>query len=765
MPSLKKLNVGKKLWFIIGSALAGIIVLISMSLVFLKDGQFREKEHMTRHLVESAHSVIDFYYTMARDGKMSREEAQASAIAAVKAMHFDDQDKEYFWINDMQPKVIMHPIKPELDGKDVSDLKDPRGKRLFVEFVDTVKAKKAGFVYYLWPKPGFVEPVLKVSYVKGFEPWGWIVGSGIYLDDVNALFWSNAKHYALAGMTIFFLILAMCWIVAKNITRTEESLRISEEKFFKAFHASPDGVVINSKAGGLFMEANEAFFRILGYGRDEVIGHTSLELGLWVDPRERSRIVERTDREGAVRDVEIRIRVKSGETRTFLWSSDVINLNDEECLIVTVRDITSQKENERQLLKSKAELTIKHEQLSALFSQVESVKREWERTLDCINDMVILLDREGRVRRCNRATAEFAGIPYEDIPGLDWQNLVQMPEVPSIRLDDRSGELYHEKLNRWFFFTCYPYSENGGPEGTGAVITIHDTTETKRAAMELGKAYAELKDAQTQLIQQEKMASIGQMAAGVAHEINNPTGFIMSNLGTLRKYVERLAAFIKAQSETITALSMPDADGKLAALQKQLKIDHIVGDLPNLIAESLDGAERIKKIAQDLKCFSRVDEAECTMANLTDCIESTINIVWNELKYKVTLKKEYGELSPVKCYPQQLSQVFMNLLVNAAHAIEKQGEITVRTWQESNSAYIAITDTGCGISEEIRSRIFEPFFTTKEAGKGTGLGLPISYDIIRKHGGDISVESTVGAGTTFTVRLPMDGMQSVPCLK
>ncbi len=531
----------------------------------------------------------------------------------------------------------------------------------------------------------------------------------------------------------------------------EEALRISEEKFYKAFHSSPVGVVINSKAEGRFIEANEAFFRMLGYSREEVIGHSSLELGLWVDPGERRRIIEQSDKEGAVRNVEVRIRIKTGETRLLLWSSDLLTLEGEQCLIITVRDVTSQKENERLLLKSKAELTVKHEQLSALFSQVETIKREWEQTLDCISDIVILLDRERRVVRCNRAMVEFVGISFENILGMEWQQLMQQPGVPLICLDERSGEVYHEPMMRWFFFTSYQYGRSGG-----LVITIHDTTEAKQAAMELEKAYAELKETQAQMIQQEKMASIGQIAAGIAHEINNPTGFVLSNLGTLGKYVERFVTFMRAESEVVSSLGSPDENERLSALRKQLKIDHLIGDVPSLIAESLDGAGRIKKIVDDMKKFSRMDETECQVASLTDCIESSLNIVWNELKYKVTLKKEYAELPPIRCFPQQLSQVFMNLLVNASHAIDERGEITIRTWQDNAWACIAISDTGCGIPEEISSRIFEPFFTTKAAGKGTGLGLSISSDIIKKHGGDIAVESVIDAGTTFTIKLPID---------
>ncbi|MFZ5996041.1 MAG: sensor histidine kinase, partial [Nitrospirota bacterium] len=278
---------------------------------------------------------------------------------------------------------------------------------------------------------------------------------------------------------------------------------------------------------------------------------------------------------------------------------------------------------------------------------------------------------------------------------------------------------------------------------------------------ELESAYNELRSAQSHLLQQEKMASIGQLAAGVAHEINNPTGFIMSNLGTLQKYAARLSEFISMQSEAVGKLhasGTADAESVLSTLEEQrkaLKIDHIISDLTNLIKESLEGAERIKKIVQDLKGFSRVDEAEFKMADINAGLESTINIVWNELKYKATVRKEYGDIPQTKCNLGQLNQVFMNILVNAAHAIEKQGEIAVETWHEEGHIHVSISDTGCGIPEDKIHRIFEPFFTTKEVGKGTGLGLSIAYDIVKKHNGEITVNSEVGKGSTFTVKIPV----------
>ena len=245
------------------------------------------------------------------------------------------------------------------------------------------------------------------------------------------------------------------------------------------------------------------------------------------------------------------------------------------------------------------------------------------------------------------------------------------------------------------------------------------------------------------------------MAAGVAHEINNPVGFISSNLGTLAKYVDRLKGFVEYQTTLLETLGDPE---KLTALKEERqhqKIDRILEDLADLITESLDGTERVRKIVLNLKSFSRVDQADQKMADINECIESTVNIVWNELKYKAKVIKEYGELPHTLCYPQQLNQVFMNFLVNAAQAIEKQGEITIRSWLKDGFIHVSVRDTGSGIAAQNLHKLFEPFFTTKEVGKGTGLGLSIAYDIVKKHNGEILVESEVGKGSIFTVKIPV----------
>jgi len=285
---------------------------------------------------------------------------------------------------------------------------------------------------------------------------------------------------------------------------------------------------------------------------------------------------------------------------------------------------------------------------------------------------------------------------------------------------------------------------------------INESRGNVQLALEkLGNTYEELKASQLKILQQEKMASIGQLAAGVAHEINNPMAFIASNLGTLDKYINRLIDFIQTQSEVIKSLKDADAVKKLKEKRKELKLDHVIEDVKELIAESLDGSERVKKIVSELNCFSRMDEKEYKKADINECIESAINIVWTELKYKATLKKDYGNLPPVKCYAQQINQVFVNLLINAINSIEEQGTITIKTWDKDKSIWMSVSDTGRGIPQKNLSKIFEPFFTTKDAGKGTGLGLSITYEIIQRHKGDITVNSKVGKGTTFTIRIPI----------
>ncbi len=273
---------------------------------------------------------------------------------------------------------------------------------------------------------------------------------------------------------------------------------------------------------------------------------------------------------------------------------------------------------------------------------------------------------------------------------------------------------------------------------------------------ELEKALADLKATQSQLLQQEKMASVGQLAAGVAHEINNPMGFIISNLGTLNNYGEALKEYLQATNGLLANCGEADRT-KMEVLQKKLDLSFIMEDMPSLIKESRDGAERVRIIVQSLRNFSAVDQEGTQSININDYLDSTVNVAWNELKDKAEVVRSYGVLPTILGRTQEIGQVFLNILRNAAQAIAERGIIHLKTSHDNGMVTIVITDNGCGIPPEVIDRIFEPFFTTHPPGQGTGLGLSTSYDIVKKHGGTIDVTSTVGKGTKFTIRLPVGG--------
>lgn len=281
--------------------------------------------------------------------------------------------------------------------------------------------------------------------------------------------------------------------------------------------------------------------------------------------------------------------------------------------------------------------------------------------------------------------------------------------------------------------------------------------------LQLEKTNKQLKQAQNQLLQAEKMAAIGLLAAGVAHEINNPIGYVSSNLGTLERY---LADILAIMDKYEAALALLEAENplldELRQFRKKIDLDYIRDDVKSLIAESHQGLERVKKIVLDLKDFSRSGgDDQWEWANIEQMLDSTLNIVWNELKYKCEVIKEYGSLPKIFCLPSQLNQVFINLLVNAAQAIEVHGAITIRTGQDQDRIWFEVTDTGEGIPPENIPLLFDPFFTTKPVGKGTGLGLSVSYSIIEKHHGKIEVESEVGRGSTFRVWLPIKQLDDI----
>lgn len=274
----------------------------------------------------------------------------------------------------------------------------------------------------------------------------------------------------------------------------------------------------------------------------------------------------------------------------------------------------------------------------------------------------------------------------------------------------------------------------------------------------LVRANTMLDDTRSRLLDSEKMASVGQLAAGVAHEINNPIGFVNSNLGTLNEYLDDLFFMLDTYAQAEPLISRdPLAIAAVRSVSTERDIPFVREDAKNLLQESLAGLSRVKNIVQDLKTFSHVDQVEWNWVDLRVGLESTINIIWHELRQKAELRREFGDTPKVLCNGSQINQVLMNLLMNAAQAIGDHGVIIVRTGTAKGEVWVEVEDDGSGISPEHQSRIFDPFFTTKPVGKGTGLGLSLAWGVAQKHGGRIELDSELGRGSRFRLCLPEKG--------
>lgn len=308
-------------------------------------------------------------------------------------------------------------------------------------------------------------------------------------------------------------------------------------------------------------------------------------------------------------------------------------------------------------------------------------------------------------------------------------------------------------------------TQHGDYVGVGFVVNLLKAIERelRNNTNALDQAYAQLKSSQLALVQSEKMASLGQMVAGIAHEINTPLGYVKNNVSMEHELLPQAQSIMASYETVFDSLLNGSVDEEqlmaqiqdVMAQREENNVFELLGEIHALAGDSLYGIDQITELVNDLKNFSRMDAAPTDTVNLNDCIDSALNIGRNVLKHRITVVKEFGELPAICCAPSQLNQVFLNLFTNAAHAIEGVGQLSIKTWGSEDAVHVSVSDTGKGIADELLPRIFDPFFTTKPQGEGTGLGLAITYQIIQQHGGDIYATSRLGEGTTFHLSLPL----------
>ena len=371
-----------------------------------------------------------------------------------------------------------------------------------------------------------------------------------------------------------------------------------------------------------------------------------------------------------------------------------------------------------------------------------------------------LLDHQGRICRSNAALANMLAVNVAELTGrflIDCVATDDREKAKSmlVQLQIPGTEPVRLSLKCWGadgvdVWTDCNIARVDARSAKGFVVEMQDVSAWRQSADELVWAEA-------QLVQQERMASIGQLAAGVAHEINNPLGYVHSNLGTLSNYLRDVLRVIEAYEEAEPAeTSETPAWIAVRSVKRSVDLEYVRKDMLDLVAESQEGVRRMEKIVGDLKDLSRAEpDDDWALADLHRGLDSTLNIVNNEIKYKAIVEKEYGDLPRVECRSSQLNQVFMNLLVNASQAIAERGIIRVVTGVQGSEVWVDIIDNGVGIAPELMARIFDPFFTTKPIGTGTGLGLSLSYRIVQRHRGRIEVDSKPGQGTRFRVWLPI----------
>ena len=532
--------------------------------------------------------------------------------------------------------------------------------------------------------------------------------------------------------------------LSENLNHEIRQHEIISERLNSIMEYSED-IIYTLDLKGNFTSVNKVAEKLIGYSVKEILSKNFCDLAHQGGQSEITNMLNTIIQTGTpVRNYKFRVIAKDESEKYFETSVGLIE-KDKSGFQGNIKDIT------------KREI--------ALYDLRKSEKQN-RLLIENMKEGLIKLDENGILIFVNNSICKMLGYSKDELIGKHVRMLHEKEDAETIekrkqRRKKGIGDSYEVnhinkegKIIPTIVSATPTFNPNGEFEGTVAVIT--DTSPVKQAEQER-------KAIEAQLRQSDKMASVGQLAAGIAHEINNPTGFVSSNLNTLSVYIKNYNNLIKKYRSLINnieqdrkILEYKDQMKDIRALEDRMDIEFLVDDISGLIEESYEGTERIKKIVQDLKDFAHPGEDKPKYANINKCIESTLNIVWNEIKYKAKVEKNYGTFPEILCFPQQLNQVFANFFVNAAQAIKDEGEIRIKTSLADDKIEVIIRDTGIGIPKENLQKIFDPFFTTKEVGKGTGLGLNVAYNIIKKHNGEIHVDSKQGDGTTFTIILPIN---------
>jgi two-component system NtrC family sensor kinase len=569
----------------------------------------------------------------------------------------------------------------------------------------------------------------------------------------------------------------------------EHRLLESQEHVRRIFDSLNDAILVHDMADGRILDVNQKFCDMFGFSHAEAL---ELEVGDFSSgeppyTQDDALLLIRMVREKGPQVAEWLCKRKDGHLFRVEVNLRSAVISGEERLLAVVRDIDDRKKTtsslEKMVVARTSELELANEQLKQEVSAAHQAqaalqysKDYFHKIINSVADPIFVKNRQHQWVLLNDAYCSFMGYAREELIGKSDHDFFPKDEARVFwEKDEDVFTSGRENINEEFFTDAHGerktiitkktlYVDEHGEEIIVGII--RDVTDLKRTAGELRAAYEKLVSAQERLVQSEKMASLGQLSAGVAHEINNPTAYVISNLEVLGGYIDKIFRLLEVYKQVEASLAadpsgpVKDALELISEFKEGVDFEYIFSDIRRLLQETNQGADRIKKIVGDLRVFTHRDKAVPEKADMNGVLDTALSIVLNEMKGKVDVLREYADVPQVLCYPQQLMQVFINLFMNAAQSITHKGSITVKTSCDAHSVLVEVRDTGCGIRQRDLQHIFEPFFTTKGVGVGTGLGLAIAYGIVQNHKGEITVKSEIGEGTTFLVKLPMNAFSS-----
>ncbi len=741
-----------------------LVVLFVVHMPAVRDAMLSQRKDSLKHMAQAAIGVMEHFRNQEKKGLLTRAEAKKKASDIIGLMRFGSENKDYFWINDINSKMIMHPYMPELEGRDMSKFADFKGKLLIKEMVEVSEKDGEGYVDYFWQwqdQPDKVVP--KISYVRRFIPWGWMVGTGLYLEDIEKEAAAQNKELVMMTLGILGVIILLSLYTIVQSRRAGQQIQESETLFKGVFSHSQQFMGVLTPEGILLL-VNRVSLDFIGVAEDEVLGKYFWETPWWNHSLEAQRALKEAIQVGFFGGVGkgvVEHHRHDGSVIFVDFSVKPVMDDDDKVLF-----LIAEGHNITELKEAQEKLTISEAMFKGVFNQ----------SLQFMG----VLGLDGTVLEINQSALDDVPVMGDDIIGKTlWEGpwWVNSPSlVPMLKEDVRravDGHIIRREVQTKSFsgiplFVDFSLKPAFGADGKILFLLAEgrDITELKVAqeqlrdlnrdleekveerTVELKNSIERLENTQNQLIQSEKMAALGDLVAGVAHEINTPVGisvtsisFLEEKLKDIDKKVEK-GELRKSDFDKFLAVAREATQSSMLNLHRAAEL---IGNFKQVAADQASGQRRTINLGK------YIDE-----------ILLSLRSKYKRTKHKISINCPEELL--LNTYPGAFMQIFSNLIINSLiHGFEgiEAGHIDIGAEITDENIIIRYTDDGKGMSEADLSKVFEPFFTTKRGEGGTGLGMSIVYNLVHSRlGGTISCSSVEGQGTAFTILLPLNNLAS-----